>query len=476
MLAAGAAKYRQGIPGDVVAALHRDLLDRIGHVGIGDIDVALGDLFRADLAPGRLRDGVCKLRKALAHHLAIERRIALRAKDLREKVGLDLAEHHVGIGHGERPAPAIAGRPWIGAGRIRTHPHPGAIEMQDRAAAGGHCVNAHHRRAQPYTGNLRVEDPLEFTGKVRDVGGGAAHVEADDPIEAGGLTDPGHADDAACRPGQDRILALEGLGVGQAAIGLHELKPHARQTGCDLIDIAAQHRRQIGIDHGGVGARHEADQRRGAMRHRDLGIADVAGDFGQAGFVRGIAIGVHQHNRHGPQPAIEGRLQREPRIRLVEWPHHAAIGRHAFIDLDHLPIKHLGQDDVTVKEAGPSLVADPWRIGKAACHHQQQRLALALEQRVGGHGCAHLDRFDLVGRYRIAHRHAKQAPDTGNRGIGIVLRVVGQELGADQRAIGTTTDHIGESAATIDPELPAALRRRSGGDGLRGVPLRGRRG
>ena len=261
MLAAGAAKHRERITGDVIAALHRDLLDRIGHVGIGDIDEAQRDLFRAQLAPGRLRDGLCKLREALAHHLAIERRIALRAKDLREKVGLDLAEHHIGIGHGQRPAPAIAGRPGIGSGRIRPHPHSGAVEMQNGPAAGGHGVNAHHRRAQTHTGHLRIEDALEFAGKVRDVGRGATHVEADHPIKTGGLTDAGHADNAARRPGQNRVLALEGLGIGQAAIGLHELKSHARQTGRDLIDIAAQHRRQIGIDHGGIGARHEANQR-----------------------------------------------------------------------------------------------------------------------------------------------------------------------------------------------------------------------
>ena len=200
MLAACAAKHRQGITGHVIAALHRDLLDGIGHVRVGDIDKALGNLFRAQLAAGGLSDGLCKLRKALAYHFAIERRIALRAEDLRKEIGLNLAEHDIGIGHGERSAPAIAGRARTGAGRIRPHPESGAIEVQDRAAAGGHRMNAHHRRTQPHTGHLGVEDPLEFPGKVRDIGGGAAHVKADHPVEAGRLTDTGHADDAARRP------------------------------------------------------------------------------------------------------------------------------------------------------------------------------------------------------------------------------------------------------------------------------------
>ena len=161
------------------------------------------------------------------------------------------------------------------------------------------------------------------------------------------------------------------------------------------------------------------------MRDRDLGIADFSGDLGQAHLMGGIAIGVHQHNRHCPQPAIEGRLQRCARTCRVKWPHQAAVGRYAFIDLDHLLMQQFGQDDVTVKKAGPRLIADSRRIGKPASHNQQQGLALALEQRVGGHSRAHLDRFNLVGRHRIALHHAEQAPDAGNRGIGIVLGIVG---------------------------------------------------
>ena len=46
VLAAGAAEAVQRIAGDVVAALHRDFLDRIGHVLDRDLDEAVGDLFR----------------------------------------------------------------------------------------------------------------------------------------------------------------------------------------------------------------------------------------------------------------------------------------------------------------------------------------------------------------------------------------------------------------------------------------------
>jgi hypothetical protein len=74
MLAAGAAKGVQRIAGDIIAALDRDLLDRLGHVGDGDLDEAVGDLLGraaiADLASER-----CEL---LAHGRDIERLVAGR--------------------------------------------------------------------------------------------------------------------------------------------------------------------------------------------------------------------------------------------------------------------------------------------------------------------------------------------------------------------------------------------------------------
>src|SRR5204862_2368811 len=45
--------------------------------------------------------------------------------------------------------------------------------------------------------------------------GRAAHVEADDAVEARGEGGPHRADDAARRPRQDRILALEAARVGE---------------------------------------------------------------------------------------------------------------------------------------------------------------------------------------------------------------------------------------------------------------------
>jgi hypothetical protein len=53
-----------------------------------------------------------------------------------------------------------------------------------------------------------------------------------------------------------------------------------------LVDVAAQDRRQVGVDHGGVAARHQLHQRADPVRHRHLGEADLARDARHRRFVR----------------------------------------------------------------------------------------------------------------------------------------------------------------------------------------------
>lgn len=51
VLAAGAAEAGEGVAGDVAAALDGDLLDGVGHIEHGDVEVAGRDLFRAAVVP-----------------------------------------------------------------------------------------------------------------------------------------------------------------------------------------------------------------------------------------------------------------------------------------------------------------------------------------------------------------------------------------------------------------------------------------
>ena len=71
-----------------------------------------------------------------------------------------------------------------------------------------------HRRPDPDPGDNRVGSALEAAVVVGYIGGGAAHVEADQPAVSGGLPGTGHAHCPAGRTGQQRILAPEAVGVG----------------------------------------------------------------------------------------------------------------------------------------------------------------------------------------------------------------------------------------------------------------------
>jgi hypothetical protein len=84
------------------------------------------------------------------------------------------------------------------------------------------------------------------------------------------------------------------------------------------------------------------------------------------------------------------------------------------------------------------------------------RLALALQQSVGRNRGAHLDVADAFCRDGGVLVDAEQVADALDGGVWIGLGVFRQELALVQRAVGCTANHIGEGAATIDPEIPNA--------------------
>ena len=118
-----------------------------------------------------------------------------------------------------------------------------AVEEADRAAAGGHRVDLQHRRGEAHAGDDGVVGALERAGIVRDVGRGAAHVEAERMGEAGAARGRRHADDAAGRAGEHGVAAAEGVGVGEAAVGLHEEEARIRAAGLQALVIAGERRR-----------------------------------------------------------------------------------------------------------------------------------------------------------------------------------------------------------------------------------------
>ena len=183
--------------------------------------------------------------KARAHRVGVERLVLRLAENLRKEIRDQLADHHVGVGDRERPAAAVALRAGIGAGAVGPDAEARAVEMQDRAAARRHGVDEHHRRAHAHAGDLGLERALVLAVEMRDVGRGAAHVEADQVLEAGLAAGLRHADHAAGRSGQDRVLALEQIGRGQPARRHHEHQAgRARCAACALAGGLARPRRR----------------------------------------------------------------------------------------------------------------------------------------------------------------------------------------------------------------------------------------
>ncbi len=397
VLAAGAAETLQRKARDVVALLHRNLLDRICHVGHGDAQEPLGGLLRRARMTGGARDFLGQFGEFCRDHVGVQLLVAARAEDRREVRRLDFPHADVRVGHRERAAAAVAGRAGICAGAVRADSQPRAVEVQDGAAARRHRIDRHHRGAHAHAGHLGLERALESAGIQRDVGGGAAHVEADDVVQASHARGARGADDAAGRSGQDRVLALEGVRLGQPAVGLHEIQPGAREFGGDLIDVAPQDRRQIGVHHRRVAARHQPQQRADRVAGGDLGEPRLARQLGQALLVRRIFPCVQQNDRAGVDACLARVGEVAARGGFVQRLDFLAVDADAAVDFYHLLVQHGGQGDREVEQARARLVADAERVGEASVDDQQDALALALEQGVGGDGGAHLHGVDLAG-------------------------------------------------------------------------------
>ena len=449
VLAARAAKALQRVAGHVVTTRHRDFLDGIGHLLHGNADEALRGGLRAQPGFGAQRG------KALAHHLGIERLVGVRAKAAREVFGLHLAHHHVGIGHGQRATAPVAGRAGVGARTLRAHAQAGTVELQHRTAARRHSVDAHHGCTHAHAGHLRLELALERPGVVAHVGGGAAHVEADDAAMARQLRGAGHAHNAAGRARQNRVLALENLRIGQATGRLHEEQAHARHFAGHLVHIAPQNGRQVGVHHGGVAPADELHHGAGFVRGAYLREAYFAGQPCGGSFVFGIAVAVHEHHRHAAQALVELGLQARAQRRLVQRLQHGALRIKAFLGLQHGGVQKFGQHNVAVEQARAVLVGNAQRVAKTPRGDQQCGLALPFQQCVGGHGGAHLHALHLVWRDGLAGLQAQQMAYASHCGVPVLLGVLAQQLVRHQRAIGALAHDVGEGAAAVYPELPA---------------------
>ena len=313
VLPPGGAECAEGVLGDVIAALDGDLLDGVGHVFHGDAEEAIGDLPEALL--GGLGLG-CRIvvgvdligqgGKTLADHGLVDGEIPLRSEYRREEARDDLAHHEVAVGDRQGAATPITGGAGVGAGGFGTDPKAPVPEVRDGAAPGGDGVDAHDGDPHARIGDLRFEGALEGAGVMGDIGGGAAHVEADDLMETGLPGGSDRAHDAPRRSREDAVPAAKAAPVGEPPVGLHEEEPRVGELPGHGLHVAAQDGGEVGIDHGGVSAPYELDEGADLAGNGNLGKPQLPRDVGYRPFMFRVAIAVHKDDGDGAESGMEG--------------------------------------------------------------------------------------------------------------------------------------------------------------------------
>ena len=185
----------------VVAAPHRDELQRVDHVGVDEADDPVGELRRRQAE--RAAEGAERLLGGGA---------ADSERATQEVVGVEDARDELRVGDGGLGAAAlVAGRAGLGTCALRANANGAAgVDPGDRAAAGADLDDVddgHHHRVAGVVGapanlvlggrrDLAVEDQ-------RALGSGAADVEVDDVGLAAAGADAGRPDQAGGGAGLD---------------------------------------------------------------------------------------------------------------------------------------------------------------------------------------------------------------------------------------------------------------------------------
>ena len=190
------------------------------------------------------------------------------------------------------------------------------------------------------------------------------------------------------------------------------------------------------------------------MTDRNLFEAHLAGDGRQSPFVVGEAPAVHQDDRHSPESVGARCQQVRPRLRLVQRAVEDPVRADAFVDLDDPVTELVVEHDVPGEQVRTALPADAQGIAEPSGDRQDDGLALALQQGVGGHGGAHADFGDEAGG-EGAGRDPENPPHALDRGIGVLLGIVRQQFARLKRPVRRAGDDVREGAAPVDPEAPA---------------------
>ena len=177
------------------------------------------------------------------------------------------------------------------------------------------------------------------------------------------------------------------------------------------------------------------------MAHRNLGKAQLPGEFGERLLVDMVAIAVQQDDGDRAHALGQARLEVTAGRGEIERLHDRAVGAHPLLHLDHIGIEELGEHDLAGEDVRSVLIADAQRVAQALRDREDDRLALSLEQGIGRDGGAHLDRLDLLGRQLLSRLEPKQIAHTLREDGAYVEagendNLIVQKLGANPNALG----------------------------------------
>ena len=365
---------------------------------------------------------------------------------MRELARINPLQHQIAIGHRQRAAFAVAGRAGVRARAFRADPQARSIEAADGAAARRDSMHLHHRRCDTHARHHAVAGAFIFARIMADIGAGAAHVETDQARVTKPLCCLDHAHHAASRTGQHRILPAEGMGIGKAAIGLHE--PQGAVIGQalrQLLDIVPNDGREIGIGHTCVAARDQPDERRDFVTGADLCEAKLPRDLCHLGLMLGEGPAMQQYNGERVDALLAQSRKVTPRSFFIERLQHFARRAHALGDFHHMPLKPLGQNDMASEDIRARLVADPQRVTVPGSDRKRDLCALPFQQSIGGNRRANPQLCDLP--FSVL---GQNAPHGFACGIGIKLWIAGQQFGCHQLPARQLSNDIGKGPAAIN--------------------------
>jgi hypothetical protein len=183
------------------------------------------------------------------------------------------------------------------------------------------------------------------------------------------------------------------------------------------------------------------------QRHHQVG-GDLAQNFGDPPFVRGIGVAVDQADGDRGQPRrLDAPCDVAHRI-LVQRRLHRAVPKHPLGHLEYVLARHQRHRPVgiVVIEVPALLAPDQQHVAKAARGDQAGGQALALDDGVGGDGRRMRDVADLGQVHAAAAEHLRDSVDHGD---GWVIGA-GQHLADLQPAAAGVVDReVGECPADI---------------------------